>query len=491
MKAYATKNNLKVTERTLSIFKRYIFSIPFDEDVDQRSKPYFYKSIASFLEHLICSATVSRGTKKKADFEGDDEWTYSIPFPYDLGRDIAPAVFKRSRELHFTRALELLEYHKIIKIIRHNAAKRKCRRFCFSQEFLSNLFECSRESYLSRQDRYYRLSDIYMKGCSWTIDELISVSLRDNGVVKNKVSCRDIPENEFRSLVKNVYNNLSSLMINIDAMMTYCNENPSAINCSYFYNFISHISNIESEVKSLNPLVISYMQSYKTASKGSRSFEVGTGFQYLPSKMKWSSLAKGFNYDIKSCQLQILKNEFRRNGITRRNLGLLSTENICRDLKIDDKHVKTYRFAAIFNLGVVNCSPKSNMMKSLTKLLGPCKSRRLLERWNERLSPLRSNMNELVDIYARSGRNTKHGYFVENAVGQKFNCGVPNDKFGLTNANKRKLLAHMIQGIESKAVYDFVLNNEGVCALEHDGFVSLNELSDDAWTHPYLKIVKK
>ncbi|MBW3105832.1 hypothetical protein KYI78_11420 [Providencia rettgeri] len=56
---------------------------------------------------------------------------------------------------------------------------------------------------------------------------------------------------------------------------------------------------------------------------------------------------------------------------------------------------------------------------------------------------------------------------------------------------RRKLLAHMIQGLESRAVYDYVSAHSGVCALEHDGFVSLHELSDSDWQHPYLAIVLK
>ncbi|MER1884024.1 hypothetical protein KC907_07720 [Proteus mirabilis] len=56
---------------------------------------------------------------------------------------------------------------------------------------------------------------------------------------------------------------------------------------------------------------------------------------------------------------------------------------------------------------------------------------------------------------------------------------------------RRKLLAHMIQGLESRAVYDYVSSHSGVCALEHDGFVSLHKLSDDDWKHEYLDIVLK
>lgn len=54
---------------------------------------------------------------------------------------------------------------------------------------------------------------------------------------------------------------------------------------------------------------------------------------------------------------------------------------------------------------------------------------------------------------------------------------------------RRKLLSHMLQGLESQAVYDYVTSHKGGCALEHDGFVSCVEVTD--WGHPYLLIEVK
>ncbi|PHI32017.1 Uncharacterised protein [Budvicia aquatica] len=57
---------------------------------------------------------------------------------------------------------------------------------------------------------------------------------------------------------------------------------------------------------------------------------------------------------------------------------------------------------------------------------------------------------------------------------------------------RRKLLSHMLQGLESQAVYDFVahVKHMEVCALEHDGFVSYQPVKGE-WVHSYLKIVQK
>ncbi|ENU1228136.1 MULTISPECIES: hypothetical protein [Providencia] len=98
--------------------------------------------------------------------------------------------------------------------------------------------------------------------------------------------------------------------------------------CSGIVNFISHLMDVGVKIISKMPLIIEYRQAYKTAKVGSRSFEIGTGLQYLPSKMKWACLANGYNYDIKGRQLAILEQEFKKYGISTDLLSVLSDSNI-------------------------------------------------------------------------------------------------------------------------------------------------------------------
>ncbi|QOV71259.1 hypothetical protein IP582_11200 [Citrobacter sp. BDA59-3] len=59
----------------------------------------------------------------------------------------------------------------------------------------------------------------------------------------------------------------------------------------------------------------------------------------------------------------------------------------------------------------------------------------------------------------------------------------------ITASVRRRLLSHILQGIESKAVYEAVLANPGVCgSIEHDGLVTSCDIH---WNHPYLKLNKK
>ncbi|EAQ3114974.1 hypothetical protein EI460_12025 [Salmonella enterica subsp. enterica] len=62
-------------------------------------------------------------------------------------------------------------------------------------------------------------------------------------------------------------------------------------------------------------------------------------------------------------------------------------------------------------------------------------------------------------------------------------------KLRKSDVMRRKLLSHILKGLESQSVYDYVASHKGVCALEHDGFVSYEEVTE--WSHPYLLIERK
>lgn len=495
MKAYCTKNNILVTEKTLKEFKQLVFSIPLRGCRDKRSKYRYYSAIAVFLQHIICSATVSKRTERKSSFKGDDKWTHSVPFPYELGIDVAPEVFRQSRDLPFQRALEEIYKRGIIKIVSKNIYIKKCRQFALSKDFLQKLFPNDRGEYLLQCDRYAYLTNIHGKRSEPKLLEKLIVTARTGQCrAKHHVSERIVKDRVFRDTVKKVYRNMESICINIDALREYCNQHPNIKNMGYYYNFISHIMKVGAELVSEVPFIIKYQQSYKTAMLGGRSFEVGTGYQYLPSEMKRTCLSYGYNYDIKSCQLEILRSELSNLSLSDSNLARLETWYICNNLKIGEESVKEIRFSTIFNCGQVSLSPKSTMYKKLSIKLGEKKAKRVLERWKELMKPLRKDLDVLVDYYLSTGRkNREYGLYVRNAVGQNFNCTYNEDgKRWQTLQMRRKLLAHMIQGLESKAVYDFVISHDGVCALEHDGFVSYRKINiTKDWKHPYLRLVLK
>ncbi|MFV8984667.1 hypothetical protein [Serratia fonticola] len=494
MKAYLTKNNILVTLYTLEVFKLAVFGISFDGPKHLR-RP-FYGDIARFLEHLICCATVSRNTCKKARFKGDKDWTYSVPLPAEtLGKPELPRVFKQQKDLPHKRALELIEEAGLIKIIDYTHSGRKCREFAVSKQFLRDLFTRDRAKYLSRTDRISHLTNIFNKRKTYTSDELIGQAISRGCTVKHQWSKRDIPNVPFRNLLKTVWGNIEPLHINLHALRQYVDTHHLARNIMYYRSFLSHLAEVGVDLISDTPLVVAYRQSYKSAKIGGRSFEVGTGFQSLPSGMKWACLARGYNYDIKGCQLEILRRELQSIGVSDRNLRLLDTKVICKVLGVKEALVKQFRYSCVFNSGYVSLSFKSATVSLLRKAFRPSKAKCILLRWREHLEPLKHDLARLLDHYVATARTNRYGKCVTNAVGQSFNCTyklVKTGKRWRSDVMRRKLMAHMLQGLESRAVYDFVAAHPRlVCALEHDGFVSYTKIDDEDWQHSFLKIVCK
>lgn len=489
MKKYITQNNILVTDSTLDCFKKIVFSIPY-RGVPSLKRP-FYRNIAVFLQHVICVATCSRKNKKKAKIKANKQWSYSVPVPFVLGRKKLPGVFKKSGPTH-ERAMEALASAGIIKLTGYSNAKSSCREYAVSQSFLRKLFGYDREAYLSRKDRYHYLTDIFTKRKSHSFDEMIGVAIERGQHHKNKQSKREIPNAAFRELVVGVWNNLEPLEINLDALLEYHRKHPTKKNKIFIFNFLSRLADAGVELVKESPLTVSYKQSYKTAYIGGRSFEIGTGFQSLPSDMKWACLARGHNYDIKGCQLEILRHELLNIGISAKSLELLETSYICRVLRVAEELVKQFRFSSVFNAGFVTLSLKSSTRRLLNRELGEQKAKRVLKRWKRLLKPLRDDLELLLDHYEGTALTNRYGKCVTNAVGQPFNItwkDVASRKRWKSDVMRRKLLSHMLQGLESRAVYDYVASHKGVCALEHDGFVSYEEVTD--WSHPYLLIEQK
>ncbi|MEN4880435.1 hypothetical protein ABEI17_06875 [Pantoea agglomerans] len=489
MKPYITYNNILVTDSTLDYFKEVIFIIPYN-GVPSLRRP-FYRNNAVFLQHVICVATCSRKNRKKENIKANKKWSYSVPVPFELGRAKLPGVFKKSGPTN-ERAMEALASAGIIKLTGYSNARRSCREYAISQRFLRKLFGNNHEAYLSRQDRYHYLTDIFTKRKSYSFDELIGIAIDRGQRAKHKQSKRDIPNVAFRERVVGVWNSLEPLEINLDALLDYYNENPIKKNKIFIFNFLSRLAETGVNLVKESPLTVSYRQSYKTAYIGGRSFEIGTGFQSLPSGMKWACLARGHNYDIKGCQLEILRHELLSIGISAKSLEVLETQYICRVLRVAEELVKQFRFSSVFNAGFVTLSFKSSTRRLLNYELGSAEAERVLKRWKRLLEPLRDDLELLLDHYEDTAKTNRYGKCITNAVGQPFNItykDVAARKRWKSDVMRRKLLAHMLQGIESKAVYDYVAAHKGVCALEHDGFVSYEEVTD--WSHPYLLIEKK
>ncbi|MFZ4214582.1 hypothetical protein ACOZB2_24580, partial [Pantoea endophytica] len=128
----------------------------------------------------------------------------------------------------------------------------------------------------------------------------------------------------------------------------------------------------------------------------------------------------------------------------------------------------------------------SAAFRKLCDLYGYSEAVRVANEWIEFVRPVRRALKKLVARYLDEHVNCPgRGWAIRNAVRQTFM--VKPDK--ITASVRRRVLSHMIQGIESKAVYETILVNPGICSsIEHDGLVTNCEIR---WNHPYLELKKK
>ncbi|MGM7587579.1 hypothetical protein ACSUEI_26725, partial [Serratia marcescens] len=78
--------------------------------------------------HVICVATCSHKNKKKAKIKANKKWSYSVPVPFELGREKLPGVFKKSGPTH-ERAMEELATAGIIKLTGYSNTNHLCREY--------------------------------------------------------------------------------------------------------------------------------------------------------------------------------------------------------------------------------------------------------------------------------------------------------------------------------------------------------------------------
>ncbi|MGX8903105.1 hypothetical protein ACWQXT_26805 [Citrobacter werkmanii] len=473
---YIIKRGILVTLDTYNKFIEDVHNIPFIGK-DGRQSPSYYLDIQRFLQHLICNNFLYA-----KDTPEDNPWTQYSPIYNELGKEELPFVFKQNKYLCCDRALELLKDAGIIDIKIHSWGNGKSRTFALSKAYLKRWFEVSPDDYKQRDDRYIYLSvgkRVHNQKIM-TEEQLIHKALSHFN--KPRHATRHVSR-ETQQYMRQVYLNMGALRINLDKLQAYVPEDErEAVLKSHF---LQHLAERGCRMVSSVPLVVEYFPEYKLAERGTRSFEKNGGFQALKAAIKWS-VVEGHNYDIKSSQLTILKHELERYGIKCKRLAKITKKKVMRRFNVDQKAAKLFIYTLIYSLGEFRKHKDSAAFRKLCDLYGYNEAVCVADEWIEFVRPVRRALNALVARYLDEHVNCPgRGWAIRNAVRQSLM--VKPDK--ITASVRRCVLSHMIQGIESKAVYEAVLANPGVCgSIEHDGMVSNCEI---CWNHPYLELKTK
>lgn len=476
--AYIIERGILVALDTYDKFIEDVHKIRFIGK-DKRQSPTFYKEIQQFLQHLICNVFLYA-----EDTGSDDPYTTFSPISSELGKSKLKFVFEQSKYLCCDRALELIAEAGIIKIKPHNYGKGLSRLFALSKAHLRRWFGDQKHAeYMQRTDRLIYLTTARRRRNldSFTEESLIQKALSE--CRKPKHSVRHIMSRETQVYMRDVYRNMGGLRINLDKLQAYQPLNEREVLQKTM--FLNHLVERGCRLVSSVPLVVEYWPEYKVADLGTRSFEKHGGFQALKSEIKWH-IFEGYNYDIESSQLTILRHELEKYGLKCIRLKKITKEKVMRRFDIDEGSAKTLIYSLIYSLGEVRKHRDSEVFNILYNAYGYDVAVEKADSWREFIKPIRKKLKRLVEVYIGQGVNCPgRGLAIRNAVRQTY---LVNPK-KITQEDRRRILSHMLQGIESLATYQTILRNPGVCgSSEHDGLVSSEPV---VWEHPYLKLKLK
>ena len=481
-------------EREVIVWVRdnVIFTCPYEGP--KHEERAFRDQLNIFFWHILQSSLYPSRKHKKKRF--GRVW---VPFPAKFGQEKLPMVFgqrggcrkgptgnylKQELEGHFSRSLEWLKAN-VLEVKPYDRKTGRSREFRIRAEILDSMYTFSpktAEDILNRT-RFYSPLKAVQERYGFTVMEQIERSSRR--VFKKRrhdLTALDRGrDRKVRTLYNDVLNKLLPNEVKIEPILDYLEEK-SLINSKKARKQFLQVKKLLDtmiegpiEIVSRSPLTIRYWPVYRASEIGGRLFEVGGGFQNLPSQLKEQCYAVGRNWDMKSSQFNVLKTEFDSYDIQCNFFETISSiEDVAELYGIEKKVAKICFYATIFSGGQLNTSSFSNVFKSLRTSMTSRMAREFLVDWNTKITPLYFAIQDLLSKYIPEFRKNKKGATLKCATGVKY---MPDHSDTETKI-KRRTLNHMISGMESLFLFDAILNCpnvKGVYSLEHDGALMLVE----------------
>ncbi len=479
-------------------------------DAEQRE---FRAQLNLFFWHILqCSLYPARKHKKK---KFGRVW---VPFPSSLGQDKLPMVFgyrrggdsvavgkyAKSKEGTFSRSLDWLMTN-VFETKPYDKEKGLSREFRMRPEVLDGMyghFKPQTSDDILHRIRFYSPLKILRDDYGMTVWSQIEKNskipfVRPQHDLKSLDRNRD---REARSLYGRVLDKLLPNEVNIEPILDYLEDRSLIANRRAKKQYLQVKALLDAmtsgpvQIVSRSPLTIRYWPRYRLSQIGGRLFEIGGGFQNLPSVLKQQCFTVGTNWDMKASQFNVLRKEFSDNGISCSFFDKVnSVEDIARIFSLPKATAKICLYATIFSAGQLEITPFSNVFKELQKLMPKSKVPNQMLDWNTRLTPLYYSINELLLVYQkqfRKNKKTKHQDYgvLKCATGSNYDP-EPNET---DKKIRRRVLNHMLSGHESMFLFDAILNCpavKGVYSLEHDG--ALMKVEGDIVTSEHADFVAK
>ncbi|QYW03863.1 hypothetical protein pEaSNUABM46_00220 [Erwinia phage pEa_SNUABM_46] len=460
------------------------------------SEREFRTQLNLFFWHILqCSLYPSRKHKKK---KFGRVW---VPFPKILGQTELPMVFGFRRggnsvavgkyakkEGTFSRSLDWLMVN-VFETKPYDKKKGLSREFRIRQEILDGMYQhikhhTSQE--ILKRVRFYSPVRILREDYGVTVWSMIEKNSK-LPFVRPQHDLKSLDRNRDRGkgltgrlLYRKVLDKMLPNEVNIEPILEYLEEKSLIANNKAKKQYLQVKALLDTivsgpvQIANTNPLTIRYWPRYRLSQIGGRLFEIGGGFQNLPSILKQACFTVGTNWDMKSSQFNVLRNELASYSI---DYGFFddikSVEDMARISQMDKKTAKICLYATIFSAGQLEINPYSNVYKELRKTMPKYKVRTAMEDWNTRTSLLYFSIRDLLNEYAKQFRKNKKSKRPEYGV---LTCATGSNydpEEGESDKKiRRRVLNHMLAGWESKYLFDAILNCpniKGVYSLEHDG----------------------
>lgn len=517
--AYIIKKPMFQEYETIAwVNKNVVYACPYNGP--KKKEFEFRKQISHFFWHIIHCSMYSK--KKKSHTINDLPY---VPFPSELGRKKLPMVFGgfgeyegKSWEVaktkkNFWRALDWLQEHVLDYTGYIFGNYGRSRSYRIKLEILNKMYPYQVRSaqYIFSRARFCDPLLTRMDNLGHTIKEMLdSKGLTDLPFPNHDLSAIDRNTGRqtrklYNTVLKRQAPNTITIIPILQELAKLSHYHKASVRSKVILMYANLMSVLHSgfSVVDREKMIISYYPRYLVGNIGGRLFEIGGGFQNMPKGLKQQSHCVGYNVDMRSSQLNIIKIELKKNNI---NCPLLDQVSSVGDFAemfgMSRDETKTCFYGTVFSMGRsmqrsswAQSSPikvlkenkrKEHHKRALSVIMRtedePISMKNivtareaLLDRsiekvrahWEEVTMPIVQALETLCDCYVSKARKSGDGYIATNAVGMRYWWQDKEPAFQI----RKKILSHMITGIEAKFLFDAILENDvkQVYSFEHDG----------------------
>lgn len=517
MKAYITKNVAYQDEEAVIYVESIVKACPFKK-THGRSKyeAEYRQQIRQFIWHIIHSAMYNR--KEALEF-----LDIRVPIGSKLGQKKLPMVFghtnkertivtqefydkQEDKKKYIVRSLDWLIEKGIVKAFAHsdgkNGRKAVSRKFKITKKALRKIYPYNPRT----SEEIFNTLRLYnpLKPLAEQQEKKLSIrKLIEQGSNKEfkpepvdmKVLDRHIARKE-RAYINKVLKQRSPMRICLASALGELGKYSRSRSLKGRLRYQKAMGSLVSILKRPMRIVegtnleLEYWPKYKVAAVGTRLYEQG-GFQTMPVEMKQACARGGTNIDMAEAQLTIIKNMLEAEGV---ELPLKTNfkNEAAAYFGISTDLAKQGLYATMFNLNKVTKSRKSLFFKEIKKHFhkkgrgaeSQYDAELFINKWNEYMEHFISAMNYQCDSFISVKRKLRNKdlYTVKNAIGAPYEFCL--NKQGTVSAEtRRKIMAHMVQGKETKILFESILSDPEVRigSFEHDGAY---QMAGNNLTHP-------